>query len=99
MVADGRKILSSVVSSQDSIHHRYGGVVPELASRKHIESVMPVVQEALDQAGSDFRAIDALAVTRGPGLVGSLLVGFSFAKSCAHAAVDKEIRTTSTAYF
>ena len=85
VVADGCDILSSVVSSQIDIHHRYGGVVPELASRKHIESVMPVVQEALDQAGLDFKTIDAFAVTRGPGLVGSLLVGFSFAKACARA--------------
>jgi len=85
VVADGRQILSSVVSSQVSIHHRYGGVVPELASRKHIEAVMPVVQTALDRAGLALKTIDALAVTRGPGLVGSLLVGFSFAKACAFA--------------
>ena len=85
VVADGRDILSSVVSSQVAVHHKYGGVVPELASRKHIEAVMPVVQEALDQAEVDYGDIDALAVTRGPGLVGSLLVGFSFAKACAHA--------------
>ena len=85
VVANGRDIISSVVSSQTSVHHKYGGVVPELSSRKHIEAVMPVVQEALDQAGFDFKAIDALAVTRGPGLVGSLLVGFSFTKACAHA--------------
>ena len=85
VVADGCKILSSVVSSQASIHHRYGGVVPELASRKHIESVLPVVQEALQQAELDLKTVDAFAVTRGPGLVGSLLVGFSFAKACAYA--------------
>jgi N6-L-threonylcarbamoyladenine synthase len=85
VVSDGRRILSSVVSSQVSIHHRYGGVVPELASRKHIEAVMPVVQTALDQAGVTLKRVDALAVTRGPGLVGSLLVGFSFAKAIAFA--------------
>lgn len=85
VVAGGRKILSSVISSQESVHRRYGGVVPELASRKHIESILPVVRNALDQAGMDWSGVDALAVTRGPGLVGSLLVGFSFAKACAYA--------------
>jgi len=85
VVADGHRILSSVVSSQTSIHQRYGGVVPELASRKHIEAILPVVQSALEQAGLELASVDAMAVTRGPGLVGSLLVGFSFAKACAHA--------------
>jgi tRNA N6-adenosine threonylcarbamoyltransferase len=85
VVVDGRRILSSVVSSQIAVHHRYGGVVPELASRKHMEAIVPVVQEALDLAHVDRRQIDALAVTRGPGLVGALLVGFSFAKAFAYA--------------
>jgi N6-L-threonylcarbamoyladenine synthase len=66
-------------------HHPYGGVVPELASRKHIEKIVPVVQEALDLAGDDGRRIDGVAVTCGPGLVGSLLVGLSFAKAFAYA--------------
>lgn len=85
VVKNGTDILSSIVSSQVEIHHPYGGVVPELASRKHTEAIVPVVTEALEQAGMDFGRIDAIATTRGPGLVGSLLVGFSFAKACAYA--------------
>jgi N6-L-threonylcarbamoyladenine synthase len=85
VVKDGSAILSSVVSSQIKIHRRYGGVVPELASRKHIEAIVPVVDEALSAAGLLLTEIDAVAVTRGPGLVGALLVGFSFAKSLAFA--------------
>jgi N6-L-threonylcarbamoyladenine synthase len=85
VVVDGRTILSSVVSSQIEVHHPYGGVVPELASRKHIEAIVPVVDEALRVAGIDSKQIDAVAVTRGPGLVGALLVGFCFAKSYAFA--------------
>ena len=84
VVEDGRRVLSSVVASQVDIHHRYGGVVPELASRKHIEAILPVTQEALTQAGITRVALDAVAVTQGPGLVGSLLVGYSFAKSLAY---------------
>lgn len=83
VVEDGRRVLSSVVASQVDIHHRFGGVVPELASRKHIEAVSPVVQEALATAGITREALDAVAVTQGPGLVGSLLVGYSFAKALA----------------
>jgi N6-L-threonylcarbamoyladenine synthase len=85
VVKDGTVILASVVSSQIEVHHRYGGVVPELASRKHIEAIVPVVDEALNEAGMSLEAIDAIAATRGPGLVGALLVGFSFAKSLAYA--------------
>jgi N6-L-threonylcarbamoyladenine synthase len=85
LVQDGCRMLSSVVASQIALHHRYGGVVPELASRKHIEAIVPVVRQALDDAKTAVTAIDAIAVTRGPGLVGSLLVGFSFAKACAGA--------------
>ena len=85
VVEDGKTILSSVVSSQIAVHHRYGGVVPELASRKHIEAIVPVVREALDTAGTPIYDIEAIAVTRGPGLVGALLVGFSFAKAYAYA--------------
>ncbi|MDM8525594.1 tRNA (adenosine(37)-N6)-threonylcarbamoyltransferase complex transferase subunit TsaD [Desulfococcaceae bacterium HSG8] len=83
VVADGTEILSSVVSSQIDVHHRYGGVVPELASRKHIEAIIPVLSEALDNAGISTGQLDAVAVTRGPGLIGALLVGFSFAKAYA----------------
>lgn len=85
VVKDGRSIMASVVSSQIEVHHRYGGVVPELASRKHIEAIVPVIDETLHKAGLPLEAIDVIAATRGPGLVGALLVGFSFAKSLAYA--------------
>ena len=85
IVKDGTTILASVVSSQIDVHHRYGGVVPELASRKHIEAIVPVIDEAMNKAGLPLEAIDAIAATKGPGLVGALLVGFSFAKSLAYA--------------
>jgi N6-L-threonylcarbamoyladenine synthase len=86
VVKDGNSILATVVSSQVQIHSRYGGVVPELASRKHIEAIVPVVDVALTEACLPLSDIDAIAVTRGPGLVGALLVGFSFAKSLAYAS-------------
>ncbi len=85
VVEDGRVVLSSIVSSQDSIHSRYGGIVPELASRRHIEAVIPVVEEALGAAGAAMDDIDGIAVTKGPGLVGSILIGLSFAKALAYA--------------
>jgi N6-L-threonylcarbamoyladenine synthase len=85
VVADGTIILSSVVASQIEVHHRYGGVVPELASRKHLEAIVPVVQQALQEAGLKPEMLDAVAATQGPGLVGALLVGFSFAKAFAYA--------------
>ena len=81
VLQDGRTILSNVVSSQVSVHQKYGGVVPELASRKHLESIVPIVTEALQEARTLLTEIDGIAVTQGPGLVGSLLVGLSFAKS------------------
>lgn len=84
VVRSGHEILSSVVASQVATHHPYGGVVPELASRKHIEAIVPVVTSAIDRAGITADRIDGLAVTQGPGLVGSLLVGFSFAKGFAY---------------
>ncbi|MBW2166813.1 MAG: tRNA (adenosine(37)-N6)-threonylcarbamoyltransferase complex transferase subunit TsaD [Deltaproteobacteria bacterium] len=84
IVIDGSEILSSVVSSQVEVHHKYGGVVPELASRKHIEDIVPIVKEAVSKAGINFKQINALAVTQGPGLIGSLIVGFSFAKAFAY---------------
>jgi N6-L-threonylcarbamoyladenine synthase len=83
VVVDGREILSSVVSSQLDIHRKYGGVVPELASREHLRQIVPVVREALLQAGLDFKDIDAVGVTQGPGLVGSLLVGVTYGKVLA----------------
>ncbi len=85
LVEDGKTVLSSVVSSQVEAHGPYGGVVPELASRQHLDNILPVVRMALDEAGLDLRRIDGLAVTRGPGLVGALLVGLSFAKALAMA--------------
>ena len=85
VVVDGKKILSSVISSQIAVHQPYGGVVPELASRKHIEAIVPVVNTALSDAGIDPKALDAVSVTRGPGLVGALLVGFCFAKAFSFA--------------
>jgi N6-L-threonylcarbamoyladenine synthase len=85
IVEDGRRILSSVVASQIHIHHRFGGVVPELASRKHIEAIVPVVRQAFTEAGVQPETLDAVAATQGPGLVGALLVGFSFAKAFAYA--------------
>ncbi len=84
VVAEGKTVLSSVVSSQVAVHHPYGGVVPELASRKHIEAIVPVVNEAINTSGIDAEQLDAVAVTRGPGLVGALLVGFCFAKAYAY---------------
>jgi N6-L-threonylcarbamoyladenine synthase len=85
LVRDGDTILSSVVASQEEVHQRYGGVVPELASRRHMEAILPVMRAALAQAGLGLAEIDAVAATRGPGLIGSLLVGFSFAKALAFA--------------
>ncbi|SMD03709.1 O-sialoglycoprotein endopeptidase [Desulfocicer vacuolatum DSM 3385] len=85
VVEDGCKILSSIVSTQVEVHHKYGGVVPELASRMHMEAILPVVTQALETAGITMDDIDGVAATRGPGLVGALLVGFSFAKAFAWA--------------
>jgi N6-L-threonylcarbamoyladenine synthase len=85
LVRDGNQILASVVASQEEVHHRFGGVVPELASRRHLESMIPVMRQALAQAGIGFAEIDGVAATQGPGLIGSLLVGFSFAKALAFA--------------
>jgi N6-L-threonylcarbamoyladenine synthase len=83
VVEDARRVLSSVVASQIAVHAPYGGVVPELASRHHLEAIGPVLEGALVQAGVGFAALDAVAVTQGPGLVGSLLVGLQAAKAIA----------------
>jgi len=85
VLQDGNQLLSNVIASQIRIHEKYGGVVPEIASRKHVEVIVPVVLEALEQAGVTLDAIDGISVTRGPGLVGSLLVGLSLAKALAMA--------------
>jgi N6-L-threonylcarbamoyladenine synthase len=81
VLKDGREILSNVVYSQIALHHPYGGVVPELASRRHLDKIAPVVEEAVARSGIPLSEIEGIAVTRGPGLVGALLVGLSFAKS------------------
>lgn len=86
VVLNGRTVLSNVISSQIDIHTLYGGVVPEIASRKHTERINRVVRESLVQAGMQLSDVDAVAVTYGPGLVGALLVGVSFAKGLAFAA-------------
>jgi N6-L-threonylcarbamoyladenine synthase len=84
VVVDGRDIRSSIVASQDAVHAPYGGVVPELASRRHLEVIVPVIERALGEAGVRLGDLDGIAVTRGPGLVGSLLVGCAVAKSIAY---------------
>ena len=83
VVADGREILSSVVASQIDVHRKYGGVVPELASREHLRRIVPVVREAMEQARMRLEDLDAIGVTQGPGLVGSLLVGITYGKTLA----------------
>src|ERR1017187_7195311 len=86
VVEDGETVLSSVVASQLITHGKYGGVVPELASREHLRAIVPVVREALEAAHAPLGSVDAIAVTVGPGLVGSLLVGLTYAKSLSFAS-------------
>src|SRR5947207_6035294 len=90
VVRSGEQIVSNAVFSQIATHKPYGGVVPELASREHLKAIIPVVRKALADAGRDYQSIDALAVTQGPGLAGSLLVGISYAKALAFA-LDKPL--------
>lgn len=90
VVADGREILSSVVASQIDVHRKYGGVVPELASREHLRQIVPVVREAVKQANMELADVDAIGVTHGPGLVGALLVGITYGKTLA-AALEKPL--------
>jgi len=85
IVANGQQILSNVVASQIELHRQYGGVFPEMASRQHVLDIVPVIREALTKAGTQWTALDAIAVTCGPGLVGSLLVGVNVAKAIAWA--------------
>ena len=85
VVEDGRTIRSNVIASQVDLHARYGGVVPEVASRRHLEAIVPALEEALDRAGIGLDDIDAIAVTHGPGLSGALLVGVNFAKALARS--------------
>ncbi len=90
VVRSGEQVISNVVLSQFAIHRSYGGVVPELASREHLRAIIPVVRAALADAGRDYSTVDAIAVTRGPGLAGALLVGISFAKALAYG-LDKPL--------
>lgn len=90
VVINGREVLSNVIASQIDIHMKFGGVVPEVASRKHIEVISVVVEQALKEANMTFEDIDAIAVTYGPGLVGALLVGMQYAKSLAYS-LDKPL--------
>ncbi len=83
VVADGRRVLSNVVATQFELHAQYGGVVPELAARRHLENILPVIQAALDQAGVSLKEIDGLAVSQGPGLIGALVIGMAAAKALA----------------
>ena len=85
VVENGETVLSSVVASQMDTHGKYGGVVPELASREHLRAIVPVVRESLERAAVSLSGLDAIAATSGPGLVGSLLVGLTYAKSLAFA--------------
>jgi N6-L-threonylcarbamoyladenine synthase len=90
VIKNGRYIMSNVISSQIDLHKKYGGVVPEIASRKHVELIIPVINQALDEAGVSLSDIDAVGVTYGPGLVGALLVGLTAAKAIAFTA-DKPL--------
>lgn len=101
VVHNGRKVLSNIISSQIDLHKLYGGVVPEIASRKHIEKINQVIEEALKEAEVTLKDIDAVAVTYGPGLVGALLVGVAEAKAIAYAAGASACRRASyrRAYF
>lgn len=85
VIEDGRRILSNIVSTQEMIHKKYGGIVPELASRRHIETIWPVTEEALRVAGIGLKDISGIAVCYGPGLIGSLIVGCSFAKAISYS--------------
>ena len=90
IVVNGREVLSNIIASQIDLHAEYGGVVPEIASRKHVELILPVIDSALKEAGIALEDVDAIAVTYGPGLVGALLVGVTAAKALA-AALDKPL--------
>src|SRR5512146_1067398 len=90
VVRSGEQVISNVVFSQIATHAQYGGVVPELASREHLRAIVPVVRKAVEDANQSYETVDALAVTRGPGLPGALLVGISYAKALAFA-LDKPL--------
>ncbi|HHX18436.1 MAG TPA: tRNA (adenosine(37)-N6)-threonylcarbamoyltransferase complex transferase subunit TsaD [Clostridium sp.] len=90
IVKNGREVVSNVISSQVDLHKKYGGVVPEIASRKHVELIIPVINQALEESGLTLEELDGIAVTYGPGLVGALLVGVSAAKALAFT-IDKPL--------
>ncbi|HLR35514.1 MAG TPA: tRNA (adenosine(37)-N6)-threonylcarbamoyltransferase complex transferase subunit TsaD [Tissierellales bacterium] len=85
LIKNGREVISNIISSQIDIHKKFGGVVPEIASRKHVENINIIIQKALDEGNMKFENIDIVGVTQGPGLVGALLVGISSAKAISHA--------------
>ena len=86
VVKNGREVLSNVIASQIDLHKLYGGVVPEIASRKHIQNINPVIEQALEEAEMAIQDVDGVCVTYGPGLVGALLVGVGTAKAISYAA-------------
>ena len=94
VVRSGERLISNVVASQIAMHQPYGGVVPELASREHLRAIVPVIRQALAEAGHTYASVDAIAVTQGPGLAGALLVGISYAKALAFA-LDKPLITVN----
>ena len=94
VVSNGERLLANVVSSQIAAHQPYGGVVPEIASREHLRAIVPVVRQALAEAGKTYKSVDAIAVTQGPGLAGALLVGISYAKALAFA-MEKPLITVN----
>ncbi len=95
IVKNGREVLSNVINSQIKIHEKFGGVVPEIASRKHIEAISTVTEEALKEANMTFSDIDVIACTYGPGLVGALLVGVGYAKALSYALNKPLVRNKS----
>ena len=95
IVKNGREVLSNVINSQIKIHEKFGGVVPEIASRKHIEAISEVSKEALKKANMTFSDIDVIACTYGPGLVGALLVGVGYAKALSYALNKPLVRSKS----
>src|SRR5262249_17148147 len=94
VVRSGQQLVSNVVASQIATHQPYGGGVPELASREHLRAIVPVVRQALAEAGHTYDSVDAIAVTQGPGLAGALLVGISYAKALAFA-LEKPLITVN----
>ena len=85
IVKDGKEIISSIISSQIDLHQEYGGVVPELACRRHVDIIIPVIKETLEQADLELKDIDVIAVANGPGLIGALLIGLHTAKALSFA--------------